>query len=371
MKKNNILAKSLAFLLVGVIIALIFTLAPDSYSSFRNLFKSPEGNVKAASTEDILEVFEIDYDGKQPIIRLKKAEGLDYSPIIFFSVSGDIEEYILHIEPIQLVGDVVYEIPIVPNVNLPQSVSLSLPWNITKDTSGQIRVKHLNAFLEEELEFKMANSYLYKFYWGKNVNKNELSGVHDDEEEKDAITDYLIEIISYLGDYIKWEEVKWDSYVDDFYNSNDYYIPIGNVEMNPYQTKIVDKVAPNLLEYNDKLYSEMETMVEELNRISEENKGLKTEVESLSNENERLSEQNASLARENSDLEDRISRLQSLIEELERAPVKQPTPEPKPEPEPNLTPNPEPEPNPTPEPPPDPLEPEPEPISPVEDGDAR
>ena len=258
MRKNNILAKSSAFLLVGVIIALILTSIPGSYSSFKNLFKSPVEDVKAASTEDILELFEIDYNDKQPIIRLKKAKGLDYSPIIFFSVSGDIEEYILHIEPVQLVGDTVYEIPIVPNVNLPQSLSLSLPWNIIKDTSGQIRIKHLNAFLDEKLEFKMANSYLYQFYWGKNVNKNELSSGHDGEEEKNAIIDYLMKVISYLGDYIKWEEVEWESHAGENYNSNEYSIPIGSVKMNPYQSRIVDQVAPNLLKYTDKLYSEME-----------------------------------------------------------------------------------------------------------------
>lgn len=397
MKKNNILVKSLAFLLVGVIIALIFTLAPDSYSSFRNLFKSPEGNVKAASTEDILEVFEIDYNGKQPIIRLKKAEGLDYSPIIFFSVSGDIEEYILHIEPIQLVGDTVYEIPIVPNVNLPQSLNLSLPWNIINDTSGKIRIKHLNAFLDEELEFKMANSYLYQFYWSNNVNKNELSSVYDDEEEKNAITDYLMEVIFYLGDYIKWEEVGWESYVGENCNSNQYFIPLGNVEMNSYQTRIVNQVAPNLLEYTDKIYSEMETMVYELNRILEENKGLKEEIE-------RLNDSNALLTKENSDLEDIILRLQSIIQELEMTPAApalepspapeptptpgptpepapEPIPEPTPEPEPTPGPTPEPAPSPTPEPAPEPTpeppppdsinEPELEPIQPVEDGNIK
>ena len=305
MRKSKIIYKATTIFLASTITLAAIAFVPNSFSWFKKSFENSGGEVVAAATKDVIDEFDIYYDKGQPILRLKRAEGLEYPPIIFFSVEGDIGDYVLNINPIKLEKDEVYEIPILPNVNLPQSISLAL--NLFGATEGQIRIKHLNEFIDEPVEISISNMYLLERYFtNKGLNLSMTDDACVAENEKDALIEHVIKVIAYTSEYIEWEEAKWEEYDDISENSCTYHIPISRVEIFPYQSRIVDEVAPSLLTYNEKLYSLLENMIAELNSLS-------YEKQELILENERISEENKTLLEINRNLEEVIANLSTQI----------------------------------------------------------
>ena len=305
LRKNKIVYKAITIILASTITLAAIAFVPNSFSCFKKSFENSAEEVVAATTKDIIDEFDIYYDEGQPILRLKRAEGLEYPPVIFFSVEGNIGDYVLNINPIKLEKDEAYEIPILPNVNLPQSISLAL--NLSGTTEGQIRIKHLNEFIDEPVEISISNKYLLKRYFtNKGLNLNMADDACVAENEKDALTDHIIKMIAYTSEYIKWEEAKWEEYDDIPEDPCTYHMPISRMEILPYQSRIVDEVAPNLLEYNEKLYSLLENMIAELNSLS-------YEKQELTLENERISEENKKLLEINKNLEEIIANLSTQI----------------------------------------------------------
>lgn len=317
MIRNKLLIKTFGFLVVGIVIVFVFSITPGTYSWFMNSYEGPIPKVEAATSKDFIEEMEIYYDVDTPYIRLKKSNTIDYSPIIFFSVEGDLEDYILHIDSAKLEG--VVDIPIVPNVNLPQAISLILSNN--DEINGEIRVKHLNDFIDETLHVSISKEYLLERYFFHGGLDN-FQRAHLSKGEKDAMVNFVEEMISYTSNYLDWDNVIWN---ENGYELHEYGLkdlPIGKAEMSNEQIRIIDIIAPNLLDYNDKLYSIMEILFNDVNNeimrnrvLEEKNNELSINIEELELTIAQLKNEISSLERDNDALYDQIRDLEETIRE--------------------------------------------------------
>lgn len=298
-------------LLLGIFMALIITLIPNTYSWYTKS-EGVSGDIKAASVKEILDLLEIKNKNNEPIVRIRKNADLDYSPVIFFSLEGEAREYVLHIDPIQLFDSDTYEIPIIPNVNLPQAISLILSG---KDrVEGKLYIKHLNQFINEEHSISISKDHLLKTYFlGKGIENTNYSSIKDKE-----ITKLLVETLDYVGEFLEWEEIYWEE--DNTYKStgSKYTMPISKANIRPYQIEIIEKLAPNLIKYNNILYSELEDMTDKLNIKIDHINSLTMEKESLMEKNKDLDFKNQILEKERASLIQQINLLEVDIMELHK-----------------------------------------------------
>lgn len=315
MNKNRRLFKVLGFLLGGIIIALVFVTPLETYSWFIKDHKGPTGNVEAARTKDFIENMEIEYNGGQAFIKLEKGKTVDYSPIIFFVIEGDIKDYILHINSAKLEDEL--KIPIIPNVNLPQAVSLILSPN--REVKGKIKIRHLNDFIDESLEVSISKKYLLERYFcNRGSRRSEI--VSMSSNEKDQLENFTEAMISYTDIYMDWEDVIWEDWEEDgFRVLKDEYVslPISKMDISSHQRNLIHIITPDLLTYTDKLYELLEGFVGDLNGKIDENKQLKEEKEKLSNEIKELEEKTSELNNEIMNLRDQNNSLTNQIINLE------------------------------------------------------
>lgn len=299
MKKRDILYKAIGLALAGIVVALTFTVT-NTYSWF-NTGGDGYGEVTAASREDILADMRIDYRGDMPVLSLKKANGIDYSPVIFFSVEGEAKDYLLHIDSVKLKGEA--EIPIIPNVNLPQALALIVgPKN---EIVGSIRVKHLNEFIDESVEVRLSRDYLLKRYF-LNKGVKSYENTHLSQGEKDSLVDLVKDTLLYTGRYLEWEALGWE---EDGYR-------IEKASISKGQEQLIDIIAPNLLKYNERLYELLNIIIEDLKAEIEKNEELIAIIEKLQIEKEELTGRTERLQGENEGLIEKIERLEDENGEL-------------------------------------------------------
>ena len=204
---------------------------------------------------------------------------MDYAPVIFFSVEGEIKDYILHMDPIRLKGEKSFEI--VPNVNLPQAISLILSGK--NNIEGQVRIKHLNEFIDEPIKVSISKKYLLERYFlNRGVQNFKMSSLSS--KEKDEMGRFVEKMISNTGPYADWEKVLWQEEGNNIERKQMKSMEIGKVKMNKNQKSIVDSVAPDLLKYNDRLYDLMEVLVKDFNKEIEEKNILRDEKQKLIDE---------------------------------------------------------------------------------------
>lgn len=282
--------------MVGIFIAIVFTAIPGTRASFVKGYDGPTTEVEAATTKDFIEDMEVYYQEDKAFIRLRKADMIDYSPIIFFTVEGEIEDYISHIDAIALEDQV--NIPIKVNVNLSQAISLII--SPQEEIKGEIRIKHLNNFIDESLEITISKDYLIDSYFSKDKAKdfqtNYLTG-----DKKDQMINFVKNNIIYSSSYINWDEVIWEENVIE-YQASYSSLPISKLEISSYQSSIIDIIAPKILTYQDRLYSLLELTLADLNSEIVKN-------DDLTLRNDELMIRNESLVDEISRLEEDIARL--------------------------------------------------------------
>lgn len=273
-------------------IATVLTLT-DTYSFFQK-DDGGQGSVIAANREDIISSMEIYYDKDVPILKLERGKNIEYSPIVFFSIEGDAKDYTLHVNSVKLDGTV--EIPIIPNVNFPQALSLILsPRN---EVTGIMNVKHLNEFIDETLEFSFSKEYLLaRYFYDRGIERYNVSYLSI--SEKDELVDLVGNTLLYAKRYLGWDAVEWeeeDNWISEMHITAD-------------QVLLVDIIAPGLMEYNERLYQLFEIITRDLeNQIEKNNILLK--------ENEALLETIEELEGENGKLHNHINALELEIEEL-------------------------------------------------------
>lgn len=279
-------------------IATVLTLT-DTYSFFQK-DDGGQGSVIAANREDIISSMEIYYDRDMPILKLEKGENIKYSPIVFFSIEGDAKDYAFHVNSVKLDGTV--EAPIIPNVNFPQALSLILsPGN---EITGILKVKHLNEFIDETLEFSFSKEYLLTRYFFdrglEGYNANYLS-----KNEKDKLVNLVEDTLLYAKKYLEWEAVEWEE--EDNW--------ISEIDITDDQVLLVDIIAPGLMEYYERLYQlfeiitrNLENEIEKNNVLLKENETLLEIVEKLERENGKLHKHINSLELEIGELLDRLAK---------------------------------------------------------------
>jgi predicted nuclease with TOPRIM domain len=306
LKKRDILYKAIGLALAGIVVALAFTVT-NTYSWF-NTGGDGYGEVTAASREDILADMRIDYRGDMPVLNLKKAKGIDYSPVIFFSVEGEAKDYLLHMDSVKLKNEA--EIPIIPNVNLPQALTLIV--GSKNEIVGNIRVKHLNEFIDESVEVRLSRDYLLKRYF-LNKGVKSYENTYLSQGEKDSLVDLVKDTLIYTGEYLEWETLEWEE--------DGYWIEKAHISKE--QEQLIDIIAPNLLKYNERLYELLNIIIEDLEAeiekndiLSKENEELIAIIEKLQGEKEELIGKTEKLEGEKEELISKTERLEGEKEEL-------------------------------------------------------
>lgn len=294
LKKTDTLYKAIGLLLVGIVIALGFTLT-DTYSWFINN-RDGHGKVIATSREDIIGHMEVYYRRDVPVLKLVKGDGIEYTPVIFFSIEGDAKDYTLHVNSVRLYDEV--EVPIVPNINLPQALDLIIGGK--EEIAGNIRVKHLNEFIDESLEISFSKEYLLKRYF-LNMGLNRLDGYDLSHEQNMELMNLVEDTILYAGRYIEWEPVDWEE-------GEDW---IGEVSISSEQARLIDIIAPNLLDYYKRLYDVFDITLEKLGFAMEKIDMLEEENEALLTRISELEGERASLIGHITSLEAEIHRLRT------------------------------------------------------------
>ncbi|WP_353892419.1 hypothetical protein PRVXH_001766 [Proteinivorax hydrogeniformans] len=193
----KIISKAIGYLVAGLMLSMVFLGTQDTHSWFVNSI-SFNSKVTAASTDDILEKINIESDseGNFEGIRLKKADG-KYTPIIYFEIKGEITDYILHINPVQLSNnDEVFK-PIEVNVSKSQFKDLA---GRERMINGSINIKYLNGFINEEFPVQFSSKWLRKQYIeslksarGNNANDKDLD-IEEEEISKKPIEDIVDDV---------------------------------------------------------------------------------------------------------------------------------------------------------------------------------
>lgn len=284
-------------------------MTPGTYSYYKKEYNGPTTMVQAAGQGDFIGGMEIVYVGDAPYLKLTQADNMDYAPVIFFSIEGPLKEYILHIDPVSLKGEMM--IPIVPNVNLAQAISLIFD---SKWIEGRIKIKHLNEFINKPLDFKISKKYLLERYF-LNKRPSKLAMTSLSSGEKAEMEELVANMISYTSPYMDWDKVSWQEADNSMQRSQSKTLPIGKANVSSNQRSIIDLIAPDLLKYNEKIYSIMEVLVKDLNNQIDENNSLKMEKQELMDEVKDLEKTVA-------ELKDKTNNLEIHNDELNRDIVK-------------------------------------------------
>ncbi|SHH61949.1 hypothetical protein SAMN02745135_01414 [Caloranaerobacter azorensis DSM 13643] len=188
-KVNRTILKVIGFITTGILISMILSINMDTYSWFTSK-TAYDMSVTAATTDDILEEIEIDKVNPEEIVLKKNL--IDIEPVIYFSVDGEISDYILHINPIRLKTHERYIIPINVTVNLQQIMDLLM--KNKKRIYGTIKIKYLNEYIDEERNIEFTREYLLT----KLLNR--LGIQYLDVDNKFEKEEYLKKVMMYIAE---------------------------------------------------------------------------------------------------------------------------------------------------------------------------
>lgn len=309
-----------------VLVAMALLVNLDTFSWFN---ARAEGGIKvrADTTKDIISKFDVDNQNPEEIV-IQKAGSLDYEPVVYFSVSDDAADYVLHINPYKLEDNNEHSIKIRTDVNLLQYIDLLCHKN--KVINGTITLKHMNEYIIESKDIVYTREYLMDRFWeqidsiGSEKNNTTL-----DKEDKGNI----VILILYLANLIDWDRVfdidnkpKVMGLAVSGEPMSDSAVIIPNMEkiMNPIpelsisddQANIVEVVVPGLLEYINRLYDYTEELINQLNEKIEAISLLNLDIENLNNANTILEQEKAALTEENNQLKENVEELEDINKKL-------------------------------------------------------
>jgi hypothetical protein len=313
MKKNKfslfrMALRVLSFVIAGMLVSTAMLANMDTYSWFTDEEKSVF-SVNAATTADILSSIDIGYESDEtPYIALQKAAGLSSSPMIYFSVEGKAAEYLKPVNPIRLTSTDQVKAALEPNISLTQFVHLVK--NGPDNIKGIIKVKYLNEYIDEPMHFTLSRQYLINMF---------LSGIVSNPagEPLDKI---LCDLITYIAPMGTWAPASPDSN--------------GKIHLTAQQEEIVNIIVPELIAYLNKLYSENQSLY---NQLSLKESQLKEKT----NEANALREMVGKLNDVNAEQSAMSKRLSDRIKILEEAPTPEPSPSPTSQGTPEVTASPE------------------------------
>ncbi len=267
-KDKKIIVKVVGLLFGSIIVSAALLINLDTFSWFSSSAKG-QISVTAATTEDIIKNIEIvSQNNSAKAIKFKKTEGLSYDPVIFFSVEGEVADYILHINSVELDKQGEYIVPIEPNINIPQYLKLFLVpmwrWG-DNPIEGTIQVKHLNNYISEEYRIELSREYLSERFW-EEIKRQDVS--FKDVENIDEVRSEVTDIITYIARHISWEDGGKST--KDISPRMAIASPVSRLFLTPEQNEIIEVIAPKLLPHIENLYATIEELSYQINeRLAE------------------------------------------------------------------------------------------------------
>lgn len=266
-----------------LIINIVLVLSSGTRSSFSRSFS--EGlQVNAGTGKDIISNFDIQPSSGKAMgimsvseqeymvldpeyIEMEKADGLDYNPVVYFTVEGEAADYVRHINPV-VMDSKTKQVPVEAKFDLQSYIQLV---NGKDKVDGTIIIRcFLGGFVNETKEIEFTRDYLIKQYC------REL-GISEGKE------DTLPAVITLLAGQKPWEPVVVE--------------PSGNVQMSNEQKIIIDMIVPGLvgglanqISERDTKISDLTAKVDELNKLISD---LQSQTENLNPEIEELKTQTA------------------------------------------------------------------------------
>jgi len=309
----KLMVRTIAVLVIGIMVSVIYLSNVGSYSWFNSSAESSM-RVTAAETEDIVDIMEMVSDAIDPetgaIInptkfKVKRAEGFEGKPLIFFSVEGEAANYILHINPVRLESSGYYIIQIETDINLNQLADLLFRRN---NIEGTLRVKYLNQFINEKYEFYFTPNYLMNRIMEEIDNKGAIleedrksiirerayvespESASEDLYEQDG-NEIVKEAVTSLAELAEWQGIEAG-------------LEGGTgLALEPTQDYLMDIIFPGLKRYMEQLkdyIGELRTGLDDktaqLANLNEELANLESQYEELMEVNDRLTEQINNLA---------------------------------------------------------------------------
>ncbi|HHW02263.1 MAG TPA: hypothetical protein GXX35_05580 [Thermoanaerobacterales bacterium] len=355
---GSILFKAIGFFLAGILVSMAMLADTDTMAWFSSRVVS-NLQVQAASAQDIIEGFYTLSDvsnnsGENPDkIIVKKAEGLTYDPVVYFSVDGDASRYIMHINPAKLTRDEI-QIPIKLKINYRDLADILGKSSIT----GKITLKYLNEFIVDSFQITFTRGYLLAQYLG--LQDRQLIAKYNSNFDIDReLTPYAAQVINGIAGNIRWHNVVESGRVQKLEKESASNESVGDgmvvstfsmtpaamnrarmtepvtiglpkIQLTDEQQSIINVITPGLMDYIDALYGYAEDLIAQLNekiaKIDELNltidgmytqiQGLNAAVDDLTQKYAALEQEKVALLQEKLDLEQENMKLKDKIEDL-------------------------------------------------------
>lgn len=245
-----ILLRAGACFITGVFISMILIGGHGSFAWFTDV-ATGKASVSVMSTGDILDTFEVDREQNPTKIILSKAKGLDFDPVIYFAVEGEISGYLRHIDPVRLTGKEEVALPLTINLDQYRELQEGLDSEGSRKGSdavkGKIWIKYLNEFIDEPLSVSFSKDYLIE----KFERDCERLGGKDAREDSPGV-----ELCGY--------------------------------RLSKMQQRIIELLAPGLLDYISGLIDTVNQYMQEIGELTDRLSTLELRNQALMLENEEL-----------------------------------------------------------------------------------
>jgi len=319
LKFIRVFTRALSYFFAGVMVSIGMVANMDTYSWFSSSMMA-NAIVSAATTQDIIEGIQIASQNPEEL-KLSKKAGLDYNPVVFFELNGEITQYILHINPVCLDTNEIIRIPFRFSIN-PDKLAWLFLRSKNDPIKGTIRIKHLNEFIDEEIDIEFTSDFLIAKCMSEILNDtrpntNDTSaGTYSaaNFEEEDELT----KLILYLASYKNWgmTEIPGEAPADDNDSGDGTEFNVKPFLMDEEQSLIVDVIVPGLRSYLEEVYSINQKLIEELSNKMNEISELNLSLETLSAEKAELDEKYSSIVVEIEKLKEENRALKEIIDAL-------------------------------------------------------
>ncbi|TKC19815.1 hypothetical protein [Robertmurraya kyonggiensis] len=262
--------KSIVFLVI--VLLLLMTANQDSYALFFTKYQEQLG-VSSASAENLIKYVQIiEQEDKSLVIEIMRDSEYGYRPDVGFAIEGDISEYVLHINPVKVDQNGIYQIPIVPNINFHQYWEL-LFMKISQDkntVSGSVAVKNFDGKVIDQKPIEINIDYLLSRIDEDIKNSEaEIKKMMNEDVAKMEVAS----LINRMASTMNWEEQMKGM------NSS-----TSNYTLSSYQDSMIRAIAPNLMGHLKKLTEDNNELVS----LKSKNASLQGDMERLEEENQKL-----------------------------------------------------------------------------------
>ena len=276
----------------GCLITFVFLANFDTYSWFTETVKT-NFTVSSTSQDDIIKNISITEDPsciKKMIITVEITGNT--IPEIYYEVTGDLYDYIQHINPIK-VSDY--------NSNIGKAdIYFKVIFSQFKELlcgdpyiNGKIVIRALNGYIIDEQDIQVSKRKLREVFFSQiPKEKNGNVTVSDDFSDSE-----ITNMITYLASYVNWRlpqsitaSVTEDS--NNISKTNQHpqkiEVPINLFEMSQNQLKITNAVTPHLQFYLNDVYNQVSNLVSKININNQKIYELETINQNLKDSNEKL-----------------------------------------------------------------------------------